>query len=131
MSAKTSLSGLCGILLITLSACVGGSAEMIREQERQVMDLRRQVDQLKLQMKGKDEETKRLAEQLEKAKKMEAQVISLEDRLKMMDDLVMTKSEEIARLEGQLDAVKEAAAAKEAPVKKAKPEAGAKDKQAP
>ena len=36
MNAKTSRLGLFGMLLVMLPACVGGSAEMIQEQERQV-----------------------------------------------------------------------------------------------
>ena len=131
MNAKTSLLGLCGILLVSLSACAFGTAEMIQEHERQVMELRRQVDQLKMQIKAKDEETKRLAQELEKTKKLEAQVTALEERLRLMDDLVMTKSEEIAHLEGQLEAAKEAGAAKRAPGKKAKPNGGVQSKQEP
>ncbi len=131
MNAKTSLLGLCGMLLVTLSACAFGTAEMIQEHERQVVELRRQADQLKLQVKAKDEETKRLAQELEKAKKMEAQVTALEERLRLTNDLVMTKSEEIARLEGQLAAAKEAGAAKRAPAKKAKPNKGAQSQQTP
>ncbi len=131
MNAKTSLLGLCGMLLVTLSACAFGTAEMIQEHERQVMELRRQADQLKLQVKAKDEETKRLAQELDKAKKMEAQVMALEERLRLMDDLVMTKSEGIARLEGQLAAAKEAGTAKRAPAKKAKPNKGVQSQQTP
>jgi len=131
MNAKASLWGLCGILLVSLSACAFGTAEMIQEHERQVMGLRRQVDQLKLQVKAREEETKRLAQELEKARKLEAQVLGLEERLRLMDDLVMTKSEEIARLESQLEALKEAGSAKGAPAKKAKPNGGAQSKPAP
>lgn len=131
MNAKTSLLGLCGMLLVTLSACAFGTAEMIQEHERQVVELRRQADQLKLQVKAKDEETKRLAQELEKAKKMEAQVTALEERLRLTNDLVMTKSEETARLEGQLAAAKEAGTAKRAPAKKAKPNRGAQSQQTP
>src|SRR6266508_1477193 len=145
MNAKASLWGQCGMLLVSLSGCAFGTAEMIQEHERQVMELRRQVDQLKLQVKAREEETKRLAQELEKAKKLEAQVIALEERLRLMDDLVMTKSEEIASLEGQLAAAKEAGEAaaaaaaaavvetmtKKAPAKKAKPDAGTQSKQAP
>ncbi len=140
MNAKTSLLGLCGMLLVGLSACAAGTADMIQENQSQVMEFRRQMDELKLQVKTKDEETKRLAQELEKAKKLEAQVLALEERLRLMDDLVMTKSEQIASLEGQLAAAKEAAAAaaaaaettaKRAPAKKAKRDAGTQSKQAP
>lgn len=131
MNAKTSLLGLCGMLLVSLSACASGTAEMIHEHERQVIELRRQVDQLKMQIKARDEETKRVAQELEKAKKLEAQVLALEERLRLMDDVVMAKSEELARLEGQLEAAKEAGAAKGAPAKKSKPNGGAQSKQAP
>src|SRR5437870_12618134 len=72
MNAKASLWGLCGMLLVSLSGCAFGTAEMIQEHERQVMELRRQVDQLKLQVKAREEETKRLAQELEKARKLEA-----------------------------------------------------------
>src|SRR5436309_15715061 len=105
MNAKASLWGLCGMLLVSLSACAFGTAEMIQEHERQVMELRRQVDQLKLHVKAREEETKRLAQGLEKARKLEAQVRGLEGRLRLMDDLVITNSEEIARPESQLETV--------------------------
>jgi len=131
MNAKTSLLGLCGMLLVSLSGCAFRTAEMIQEHERQVVELRRQVDQLKMQIKARDEETKRVAQELEKAKKLEAQVLALEERLRLMDDVVLAKSEELARLEGQLEAAKEAGAAKGAPAKKAKPNGGAQSKQAP
>ena len=131
MNAKTSLLGLCGMMLVGLSACFAGSADMLQENESQVMEFRRQIDQLKLQVKTKDEETKRLMQELEKVKKVEAQILALEERLRLMDDLMMTKSEEIARLEGQLEAAKEAGAAKGAPAKKAKPNGGAQGNQAP
>ena len=145
MNAKTSLLGLCGILLVGLSACFAGSADMLQENESQVMEFRRQIDQLKLQVKTKDEETKRLMQELEKAKRLEAQVLALEERLRLMDDLVMTKSEQIASLESQLAGAKEAAEAaaaaaaaavvetmtKRAPTKKAKRDAGTQSKQAP
>ncbi len=145
MNAKTSLLGLCGILLVGLSACVGGTADMIQENQSQVMEFRHQMDELKLQVKTKDEETKRLMQELEKAKRLEAQVLALEERLRLMDDLVMTKSEQIASLESQLAGAKEAAEAaaaaaaaavvetmtKRAPTKKAKPNAGTQSKQAP
>src|SRR3989441_7182427 len=62
MNAKASLWGLCGMLLVSLSACAFGTAEMIQEHGRQVMELRRQVDQLKLQVKAREEETKRSEE---------------------------------------------------------------------
>ena len=131
MNAKTSLLGLCGMMLVGLSACFAGSADMLQENESQVMEFRRQIDQLKLQVKAKDEETKRLMQELEKVKKVEAQILALEERLRLMDDLVMTKSEEIARLESQLEALKEAGAAKGAPAKKAKPNGGVQSKPAP
>ena len=149
MNAKTSLLGLCGMMLVGLSACFAGSADMLQENEGQVMEFRRQIDQLKLQVKTKDEETKRLAQEqareMEKAKKLEAQVSALEERLRLMDDLVMTKSEQIASLESQLAASREAAEAaaaaaaaavvetmtKKAPAKKSKRDAGTPSKQAP
>jgi len=133
MNAKTSLLGLCGMLLVGLSACAAGTADMIQENQSQVMEFRRQIDELKLQVKTKDEETKRLAQELEKAKKLEAQVLALEERLRLMDDLVMTKSEQIANLEGQLAAAKAAATttAKGPPAKKEKRDAGTQSKQAP
>src|SRR5439155_1536823 len=111
MNAKTSLLGLCGMMLVGLSACFAGSADMLQENESQVMEFRRQIDQLKLQVKTKDEETKRLMQELEKVKKVEAQILGLEERLRAMDDLVMTKSEQIANLESQLAGAKEAAEA--------------------
>lgn len=54
MNAKASLWGLCGMLLVSLSGCAFGTANMIQEHERQVMELRRQADQLKLQVKARD-----------------------------------------------------------------------------
>src|SRR5437867_13337315 len=98
MNAKASLWGQCGILLVSLSGCAFGTPEMIQEHERQVMGLRRQVDQLNLQVKASEEETKRLAQELEKGKKLEAQVLSIEERLRMMDDLVLMTSGDIARV---------------------------------
>src|SRR5207245_2421120 len=86
---KTSLLGLCGMMLVGLSACFAGSADMLQENESQVMEFRRQIDQLKLQVKTKDEETKRLMQELEKDKKVEAQILGLEERLRAMDDVVV------------------------------------------
>ena len=145
MNAKTSLLGLCGMMLVGLSACFAGSADMLQENESQVMECRRQIDQLKLQVKTKDEETKRLMQELEKVKKVEAQILALEERLRLMDDLVMTKSEQIASLESQLAGAKEAAEAaaaaaaaavvetmtKKAPAKKSKRDAGTQSQQVP
>src|SRR5438034_10432969 len=102
MNAKAFLWGQCGILLVLLSGCAFGTAEMIQEHERQVMGLRRQVDQLKLQVKAREEETKRLAQELEKARKLETQVLGLEERLGLMDDVVMAKCEESAGLESEV-----------------------------
>ncbi|TAL12626.1 MAG: hypothetical protein EPO02_01120 [Nitrospirae bacterium] len=96
------------------------------------MDLRRQVEQLRLQARAKDDEARKLAGQLAEAKKLQTQVTSLEDRLRVMDDMMMSKSEDIAKLEAQLAAAKEAAA-KPAPAKrgKAAAKAPAKAKDAP
>lgn len=145
MNAKTSLLGLCGMMLVGLSACFAGSADMLQENESQVMEFRRQIDQLKLQVKTKDEETKRLMQELEKVKQVEAQILGLQERLRLMDDLVKTKSEQIASLESQLAGAKEAAEAaaaaaaaavvetmtKKAPTKKSKRDAGTQSQQAP
>ncbi len=121
MNAKTSLLGLCGMMLVGLSGCFAGSADMLQENESQVMEFRRQIDQLKLQVKAKDDEARKLEGQLAEAKKMQAQVSALEDRLRVMDDMMMSKSEDIAKLEAQMAAAKEAAAAKASSAKKEKP----------
>ncbi len=120
MNTKTGLSCLLGVLMLTLTAC--GSAETMREKDRESVDLRRQVEQLRLQVKAKDDEVRVLEGKLAAAKKLEAQVQSLEDRLRVMDDIMMSKSADIAKLEAQLANAKEAAAAaaKPAPVKRGK-----------
>ena len=119
MNAKTALSCLLGVLMLTLTAC-GSSAELMREKDRESMDLRRQVEQLRLQVKAKDDEIRKLEGQLAEAKKLQAQVSALEDRLRVMDDMMMSKSEDIAKMEAQLAAAKEAAA-KAASAKPGKP----------
>lgn len=122
MNAKTGLSCLLGVLMLTLTAC--GSAELMREKDRENTDLRSQVEQLRLQARAKDDEARKLAGQLAEAKKLQTQVAALEDRLRVMDDMMMSKSEDIAKLEAQLATAKEAAAAaavaKPAPTKKRK-----------
>lgn len=120
MNTKAGLSCLLGVLMLTLTAC--GSAETMREKDRESVDLRRQVEQLRLQVKAKDDEVRVLEGKLAAAKKLEAQVQSLEDRLRVMDDIMMSKSADIAKLEAQLANAKEAAAAaaKPAPVKRGK-----------
>lgn len=124
MNTKTGLSCLLGVLMLTLTAC--GSAEIMREKDRENVDLRRQVEQLRLQVQAKGDEARKLEGQLAEAKKLQTQVAALEDRLRVMDDIMMSKSEDIAKLEGQLASAKEAAAAAAA----AKP-APAKRKTAP
>jgi TolA-binding protein len=119
MNAKTGLSYLLGVLMLTLTAC--GSAELMREKDRETMDLRRHVEQLRLQVKAKEDEARKLEGQLAEAKKLQTQVAALEDRLRVMDDMMMSKSEDIAKLEAQMEAAKEAAAAKAASPKKGKP----------
>jgi TolA-binding protein len=119
MNAKTGLSCLLGVLMLALTAC--GSAELMRERDRENMDLRRQVEQLRLQVGAKDDEARKLEGQLAEAKKMQAQVSALEDRLRVMDDMMMSKSEDIAKLEAQMAAAKEAAAAKASSAKQGKP----------
>ncbi len=119
MNAKTALSCLLGVLMLALTAC-GSSAELMREKDRESMDLRRQVEQLRLQVKAKDDEARKLEGQLAEAKKLQAQVSALEDRLRVMDDMMMSKSEDIAKMEAQLAAAKEAAA-KAASAKPGKP----------
>ena len=124
MNAKTGLSCLLGVLMLTLTAC--GSAELMREKDRENTDLRSQIEQLRLQARAKDDEARKLAGQLVEAKKLQTQVAALEDRLRVMDDMMMSKSEDVAKLEAQLATAKEAAAAaavaaaKPAPVKKKK-----------
>ena len=121
MNAKTGLSCLLGVLMLTLTAC--GSAELMREKDRENVDLRRQVEQLRLQVKAKEDEARKLEGQLAQAKKLQTQVASLEDRLRVMDDMMMSKSEDIAKLESQLATAQEAAAAaaaKAASMKKGK-----------
>lgn len=114
---KTGLLCLLGVLMLTLTAC--GSAELMREKDRENTDLRRYAEQLRLQAKAKDDEVRKLEGQLADAKKLQTQVTALEDRLRVMDDMMMSKSEDIAKLEAQLAAAKEAAA-KPAPAKKGK-----------
>ena len=118
MNAKTGLSCLLGMLMLTLTAC--GSAELMREKDRENVDLRRHVEQLRLQVKAKDDEARKLEGQLAEAKKLQAQVAALEDRLRVMDDMMMSKSEDIAKMEAELAAAKEAAA-KPVPAKRGKP----------
>ena len=101
------------------------AALVAKEQER--AELARQLEAMKAGQAGPGDLARQLEEAKEKAKKLEAQVISLEEQLKMTNDLVMVKSEEAARLEGQLDAAKEAAAAKAAPVPVAKAAPAAKE----
>jgi TolA-binding protein len=119
MNAKTALSCLLGVLMLTLTACT--SADLMRERDRETMDLRRQVEQLRLQVQAKEGEARKLAGQLAEAQKLQTQVAALEDRLRVMDDMMMSKSEDIARLEAQMAAEREAAAAKAASAKKGKP----------
>jgi uncharacterized protein YlxW (UPF0749 family) len=124
MNAKTGLSCLLGVLMITLTAC--GSAELMREKDRENVDLRRQVEQLRLQVQAKGDEARALEGKLAEARKLQTQVAALEDRLRVMDDMMMSKSEDVAKLEAQLATAKEAAAAaaaaaaKPAPMKKKK-----------
>ena len=117
MNAKIGLSCLLGALMLTLTAC--GSAELMREKDRENTDLRRYAEQLRLQVKAKEDEARKLEGQLAEAKKLQTQVTSLEDRLRVMDDMMMSKSEAIAKMEAQLEAAKEAAA-KSASAKKGK-----------
>jgi TolA-binding protein len=119
MNAKTALSCLLGVLMLTLTAC--GSAELMREKDRENVDLRRHVEQLRSQVQAKEDEARKLAGQLAEAKKLQTQVSALEDRLRVMDDMMMAKSEDLAKMEAQLAAAKDAAAAKPARAKKGKP----------
>ncbi len=114
---KSGVLCLLGALMLTLTAC--GSADLLREKDRENTDLRRYAEQLRLQAKAKDDEVRKLEGQLADAKKLQGQVTALEDRLRVMDDMMMSKSEDIAKLEAQLAAAKEAAA-KPAPAKKGK-----------
>jgi TolA-binding protein len=118
MNAKTALSCLLGVLMLTLTAC--GSAELMREKDRENVNLRRQVEQLRAQVQAKEDEARKLADQLAEAKKLQTQVMALEDRLRVMDDMMMKKSEDLAKMEAQLAAAKEAAA-KPARARKGKP----------
>ena len=111
MNAKSGLLGLIAMITMMLSACAFDPAQVGRDKDREIMDLRRQVEQTKLQVKAKDEEAKKLEGQLAEAKKLEAQVAGLQDRLKVMDDMMMSKSEDLAKMEAELAAAKEAAAA--------------------
>jgi septal ring factor EnvC (AmiA/AmiB activator) len=112
MNAKSVLLGLIAMMTMTLSACAFDPAQVGRDKDREIMDLRRQVEQMKFQVKAKDEEARKLEGQLAEAKRLEAQVAGLQDRLKVMDDMMMSKSEDIAKLETELAVAKEAAAAK-------------------
>ena len=89
---KTGLLCLLGALMLTLTAC--GSADLLREKDRENTDLRRYAEQLRLQAKAKDDEVRKLEAQLADAKKLQTQVTALEDRLRVMDDMMMSKSEE-------------------------------------
>ena len=126
MNVKAALSCLLGVLMLALTAC--GSAELMRERDRENADLRRQATQLRLQVLAKDDEARKLEGQLAEAKKLQTQVSALEDRLRVMDDMMMSKSEDLAKMEAQLAAAKDAAAAKAARHQKAKPAAPAKSK---
>jgi len=111
MNAKSGLLGLIAMMTLMLSACAFDPAQVGRDKDREIMDLRRQVEQMKLQVKTKDEEARKLEGQLAEAKKLEAQVAGLQDRLKVMDDMMMSKSEDLAKMEAELAVAKEAAAA--------------------
>ena len=112
MNAKSGLLGLIAMMAMMFSACAFDSAQVGRDKDREITDLQRQVEQMRMQVRARDEDGRRLAAQLAEAKKLEAQVVGLESRLKAMDDIMMSKSEDIAKLESQLAAAKEAAAAK-------------------
>ena len=111
MNAKSGLLGLIAMMTLMLSACAFDPAQVGRDKDREITDLRRQVEQMKLQVKTKDEEARKLEGQLAEAKKLEAQVAGLQDRLKVMDDMMMSKSEDLAKMEAELAVAKEAAAA--------------------
>jgi len=132
MNAKSGLLGLIAVMMMTLSACAFDPAQVGRDKDREIMDLRRQVEQMKLQVKAKDDEAKKLEGQLAEAKRLEAQVAGLQDRLKVMDDMMMSKSEDIAKLEAELAVAREVAA-KEAAASKGKGKKGksSKGKEAP
>ncbi|HEX9284445.1 MAG TPA: hypothetical protein VF879_02145 [Nitrospirales bacterium] len=132
MNAKSGLLGLIAVMTMTLSACAFDPAQVGRDKDREIMDLRRQVEQMKLQVKAKDDEAKKLEGQLAEAKRLEAQVAGLQDRLKVMDDMMMSKSEDIAKLEAELAVAKEVAA-REAAASKGKGKKGksSKGKEAP
>ena len=127
MNAKSVLLGLIAMMTMTLSACAFDSAQVGRDKDREIMDLRRQVEQMKFQVKAKDEEARKLEGQLAEAKRLEGQVAGLQDRLKVMDDMMMSKSEDIAKLETELAVAREAAAAKS----KGKKSKSSKSKEAP
>jgi septal ring factor EnvC (AmiA/AmiB activator) len=115
MNAKTALSCLLGVLMLMLTAC--GSADLMREKDRENVNLRRQVEQLRAQVQAKEDEARKLADQLAEAKKLQTQVMALEDRLRVMDDMMMAKSEDLAKMEAQLAAAKPARARKGKPAK--------------
>jgi peptidoglycan hydrolase CwlO-like protein len=129
MNAKSGLLGLIAMMTLMLSACAWDSAQVGRDKDREIMDLRRQVEQTKLQLKAKDDEAKNLEGQLAEAKKLEAQVAGLQDRLKVMDDMMMSKSEDLAKLEAELAVAREAAAT--APKGKGKKRKSSKSTEAP
>lgn len=132
MNAKSGLLGLIAMMIMTLSACAYDPAQVGRDKDREIMDLRRQVEQMKLQVRTKDDEAKKLEGQLTEAKKLEVQVVGLQDRLKVMDDMMMSKSEDIAKLEAELAVAKEVAAKEAAGAKgKGKKGKSSKGKEAP
>lgn len=126
MNAKSGLLSLIAMLAMALSACAYDPAQVARDKDREISELRREVEQVRLQGRAKDDEARKLEAKLAEAKKLEAQVAGLQDRLKVMDDMMMSKSEDIARLEAQLEAEKEAAAAAAAKGKGKKGRSGVK-----
>ena len=129
MNAKSGLLGLIAVMTMMLAACAYDPAQVGRDKDREIMELRRQVEQMKFQVKAKDEDARKLEGQLAEAKKLEGQVAGLQDRLKVMDDMMMSKSEDIAKLETELAVAREAAAA--APKSKGKKSKSSKGKEAP
>jgi septal ring factor EnvC (AmiA/AmiB activator) len=100
MNTKTGLSCLLGSLMLVLTAC--GSAELMRERDRENAELRGYAEQLRAQVNTTEDEARKLRSQLAEARKLQAQVAALENRLRIMGDIVMAKSDEIAKLEAQL-----------------------------
>jgi outer membrane biosynthesis protein TonB len=129
MNSRHRVVGFVGVLAFVLAACAGGNEEVITEQATAMNDLRRQVESLRAQVSGRDQEIQRLSAGASASKTLEKQVSALEERLRGMQDILLAKDEQLAKTEVQLEELKKSAA--KPAVKKAKPEAAVKPPASP